>query len=396
MQKTEQMNAKALMIFLNAVLIVDFFRMIIPSSIIVGAIQYVIYIGIALYVCKNIAIIDHFKLRKPVVYVFLLLIFLILLSYAFCSDISQAFGYYIPFVLTRVIPSIYLMNTLNDTLLRYMFLEIKKYRLIWLIYALAGSAWVPANYPNHYSMTYGYNLLLPVCFSMYFFIKYKEIKWGIYGILFIGFMTLFGSRASLLCAIVFFISAYIAVQPQNAHTGKTVRMLILVFLGLIVIINFEQILGILQMLVPNSRTLYLLSNNITFDSGRSEIQDLYLSAIMANPFKFNGLFSDRVYYSKVVHSQFSITNYPHDFLIEILFQYGVPLGIAFLLLFSIKTIKTAHSCLCENQNDDIICLFFALFVSGVVKLFFSASYLTSVEFYLFIGFLIIAPKLKKG
>lgn len=396
MQKIEQMNAKVLIAFLNALLIVDFFRMIIPSSIIVSAIQYIIYIGIALYVCKNIAIIDHFRLSKPVVYFVMLLIFLILFSYAFCSDISQAFGYYIPFVLTRVIPSMYLMSALNDTLLQYMFLEIKKYRLIWLIYALVGSVWVPENYPNHYSMTYGYNLLLPVCFSMYFFIKYKEIKWGVYGISFIGFMTLFGSRASLLCAIVFCILAYIVVQPQNAHTGKTVRMLILVFVSIIVIINFEQIIRILQILVPNSRTLNLLLNNITFDSGRSEIQNLYWSAIKANPFKFNGVFSDRVYYSKMTHAQFSITNYPHDFLIEVLFQYGVPLGISFLLLFSIKTFKTAHSCLCENQNDDIICLFFALFVSGVVKLFFSASYLTSVEFYLFIGFLIIAPKLKKG
>lgn len=385
--KEEIDYAKIFALFLNAVLIVDMLRMVINSSLVVSLVQYVIYIGCAVYVFWQIMICDRFKIDKNLFGLIGISIIIALISYFICPDIVQAYGYYLPFFLTRIIPALYFPIYLNGRKLNITFRYLIKYRFLWIIYALIGMIWVPLHTPNQYSITYGYNLLIPAIVVFYYFIRYRKIKWILYGAVFFALMLLRGSRASALCLLVFIMLAYIMIHKENTDQGKIVRILLLMFIGGIVLLNFKNIALALSSVFPSSRTLALLSSNIKFDSGRSDIQSLYWKAISQHPLKFNGIFSDRIYYSDLTKSGYDMTNYPHNFIVELFYQWGIPLGLLIVIIITggiIKCIWYSN----KMDNSELICFVLIMFVTGFLKLFFSASYLVTVEFYLLIGIII--------
>lgn len=389
MNRREENYAKIFALFLNAVLIVDLIRMLINSMTIVNIVQYGIYIGCAIYIYWQIMSNDKFKMDKTLFGLACIAILIAFISYAICPEVLHTYSYYIPFFLTRIIPALYFTIYINKSKLELTFVYLKKFRLLWLLYAIVGMVWVPlnTNSGNQYSMTYGYNLLIPACIVFYCFIRYMKIKWLLYGIIFFIFMLLRGSRASVLCMLIYIILAYIMIHKENLNTGKLTRVILLFIIVIIVLINFKKIASFLSGIFPSSRTLALLVSNISFDSGRSNIQSLYWKAINAHPFRFNGIFSDRIYYSNLTRSAYDMTNYPHNFVVELFYQWGIPFGIIIFMLIVVGIVKSIWL---SNKfdNAELICFVLIMFVAGFLKLFFSASYLVSVEFYLLVGIII--------
>jgi len=389
MNSREESYAKTFALFLNAILIVDLVRMLIRNMTIVNMTQYGIYIGCAIYIYWQIAFNDRFKIDKSLFGLICSTVFIAFISYAICPEVKQAYSYYISFFLTRIIPALYFTIYIDKKKLVLSFEYLKKYRLLWLLYAIVGMLWIPlhTNSGNQYSMTYGYNLLIPACFVFYCFIKHGEIKWLFYGTVFLLGMLLRGSRASVLCLFVFTILAYVMIHKESINMGKLTRIIILLIVGIIVLMNFKNIVSLLSNTFPSSRTLALLASNINFDSGRSSIQSLYWKSINSHQFRFNGIFSDRIYYSNLTRRVYNMTNYPHNFIVELFYQWGIPLGIIIFILIDVGIIKS----ICYSNridNVELICFVLILFVSGFLKLFFSASYLVSVEFYLLVGTII--------
>lgn len=389
MNRREENYAKIFALFLNAVLIVDLIRMLINSMTIVNIVQYGIYIGCAMYIYWQIAFNDRFKIDKSLFGLVCSTVLIAFISYAICPEVKQAYSYYISFFLTRIIPALYFTIYIDKQKLVLTFEYLKKYRLLWLLYAIVGMLWIPlhTNSWNQYSMTYGYNLLIPACLVVYCFIRYGKIKWFFYGSAFGIFMLLRGSRASVLCLLLFIILAYVMIHKENINMGKLARIIMLLIVGVIVLINFKNIVSLLSDIFPSSRTLALLVSNINFDSGRSNIQSLYWEAINSHPLRFNGIFSDRIYYSNLTRSVYDMTNYPHNFIVELFYQWGIPLGIIIFILIVVGIIKSIWY---SNRidNAELICFILIMFVAGFMKLFFSASYLVSVEFYLLVGIII--------
>jgi|GEM_PF-1347301 len=387
--KREDNYAKIFTLFLNAVLIVDLVRMLINSMTIVNVVQYGIYVGCAIYIYWQIMFNNRFKIDKSLFGLVCVTVLTAFISYAICPEVEQAYSYYFLFLLTRIIPALYLTIYIDKQRLVLTFEYLKKYRLLWLVYAIVGMFWIPlhTNSWNQYSMTYGYNLLIPACLAFYCFIRYAKIKWLFYGSVFGAFMLLRGSRASALCLIVFIILAYVMIHKENINIGKLARIIVLFIVGIIVSMNFKNIVSLLSNIFPSSRTLALLASNINFDSGRSDIQYLYWEAINSHPFRFNGIFSDRIYYSNLTRSVYDMTNYPHNFIVELFYQWGIPLGIIIFMLIVVGIIKSIWY---SNRidNAELICFVLIMFVAGFLKLFFSASYLVSVEFYLLVGIII--------
>lgn len=387
--KREDNYAKVFALFLNAVLIVDLVRMLINNTIIVNMVQYGIYIGCAIYIYWQIMFNNRFKIDKSLFGFICVTLLTAFISYAICPEVEQAYSYYFSFLLTRIIPALYLTIYIDRQRLVLTFEYLKKYRLLWLLYAIVGMLWIPlhTNSWNQYSMTFGYNLLIPACLVFYCFIRYMKIKWLFYGSAFGLFMLLRGSRASVLCLLVFIILAYVMIHKENINMGKLARIIMLFIAGIIILINFKTIVSLLSNIFPSSRTLALLASNINFDSGRSNIQSLYWEAINSHPFHFNGIFSDRIYYSNLTRSVYDMTNYPHNFIVELFYQWGIPLGIIIFVLIIVGIIKSIWY---SNRidNAELICFVLIMFVAGFMKLFFSASYLVSVEFYLLVGIII--------
>ena len=337
---------------------------------------------------------NRFKIDKSLFGLVCVTVLTAFISYVICPEVEQAYSYYFSFILTRIIPALYFTIYIDKQKLVLTFEYLKKYRLLWLLYAIVGILWIPlhTNSWNQYSMTYGYNLLIPACLVFYCFIRYAKIKWLFYGSVFGVFMLLRGSRASVLCLMVFIILAYVMIHKENINKGninkgKLARIIVLLIVGIIVLMNFKNIISLLRNIFPSSRTLVLLASNINFDSGRSNIQSLYWDAINAHPFRVNGIFSDRIYYSNLMRGAYDMTNYPHNFIVELFYQWGIPLGIIVFIVLVVGIIKSIWY---SNKNDDaeLISFILIMFVAGFLKLFFSASYLVSVEFYLLVGIVI--------
>lgn len=388
--------AKIFVLLLNALLVVDLFRMFIGNEIIVSIVQYIIYIGCAIYTYWQIAVYKKFKIDKNLVCFICFLILTILFSFLICPDAKKSYSYYILFVITRSIPALYFTLYLDKEKLKLTFEYLQKYRFIWLLYAVVGIFWIPkhTNSWNQYSITYGYNLLIPTCITVYFFIRDKKIIWIIYTIIFSISILWRGSRGAILCLLVFILLLYIMSYRAEKRVVKLLKITILIGFGIIVMWNFKNVASLLGNFFPNSRTLALLSSNANFDSGRAYIQSLYWREIMLHPFKFNGIFSDRIYYSRVTQEIYDMTNYPHNLVVELFYQWSIPFGI---VIFVVMILGIIRSMLCINKikNNELVCLVLIFFVSGFIKLFFSASYLVSVEFYLLVGIIICAGRINR-
>lgn len=387
--KKQKEFAELFALFINAILLVDLFRMLTNNNVVVSIIQYGIYMTCAIYVYWQIVFSDNLKIDKALFAISFILILITIISYVICPKVIVAYGYFISFGLTRIIPALYFVLYIDKNKLSLTFEYLKKNRLLWALYAIVGMVWIPlhTNNWNQYSMTYGYNLVIPACIAFYCFFKHMKIKWLFYGMTFFIFMLLRGSRASVLCLLIFILLAYVMINRENVNTRKSKKIFVLLVVALIVLINFNHIALLLSKTFPSSRTLALLSSNINFDSGRSDIQSLYWNAIKAHPFTFNGIFTDRVYYSNVTKHAFDMTNYPHELTVELFYQYGIPFGAVILTIIIVGIIKSIRVC-DKYNNSEFTCLFLVLFVTGFIKLFFSASYLVTVEFYMLLGIMI--------
>jgi hypothetical protein len=203
-----------------------------------------------------------------------------------------------------------------------------------------------------------------------------------------------GSRGAILCLLVFIVLIYIMNYKTEKRLKRYLKLMVAIVFGIVAVCNFKNIALILGKFLQNSRTLNLLSSNINFDSGRSHIQALYWNEIMEHPLKFNGIFSDRIYYSKISQEIYDMTNYPHNIIVELFFQWGILLGT---IIFFIMVCGIIRSVICINKikNNELTCIVLIFLVSGFIKLFFSASYLVSIEFYLLVGIVICSQRVNR-
>lgn len=388
--------AKTFTLLLNTLLVVDLFRMLVGSEVIVSIVQYAIYIGCAIYVYWQVAKCKKFKIDKNLFYSICFLIITMSISYLVCPDIKRSYSYYILFVITRSIPALYFTLYLDKNKLKLTFEYMRECRFIWLLYIVVGMFWIPkhTNSWNQYSITYGYNLLIPTCIIIYYLFKEKKIKWIIYTVIFSISMLWRGSRGAILCLLVFIVLIYIMNYKTEKRLKRYLKLMVAIVFGIVAACNFKNIALILGKFLQNSRTLNLLSSNINFDSGRSHIQSLYWNEIMEHPFKFNGIFSDRIYYSKISQEIYDMTNYPHNIIVELFFQWGILLGT---IIFFIMVCGVIRSVICINKikNNELTCIVLIFLVSGFIKLFFSASYLVSIEFYLLVGIIICSQRVNR-
>ena len=299
--------------------------------------------------------------------------------------IIQFYPYFIFSFFLRYIPSIYYMLELRN--FEKLFEAMKKYICIWLLYAIIGIWYVPLHTPNGYSMTFGYNLFFALGFLFVYLYKEKKIHYLVCEIIILGAVVLRGSRGIILCFGVFAVLSLMVEILKKLTIQRSFALLLSSLAVLIAVFNINYILKLASIILPNSRTLMLLSDNLTFDSGRSSIQDIFNYEISKNIFAVRGIFSDRIFFTeKQTGVAYSITNYPHSFICEVFFQYGLLIATVFLLFLLYGTMKSMK--IVRIQSMEIIAIFYMLLSIGVIQLFFSNSYLISYTFFMYIGIMI--------
>lgn len=231
-------------------------------------------------------------------------------------------------------------------------------------------------------MTFSYNLLLPTVFIMLMCIrKYNPIRLIFSGIG--GVLILVGGSRGALLGIVISVIVYVLFFGKFERKKKAIIVVALVVTLILLLVFLNPIVnGLVAFLISRgigSRTLgMILDSSMFIDVSRSNILERVLRNL--NPFG-HGLWGSRVFMSG---------SYPHNLLLEILFDFGIILGsILFTAIINLLVRGL------RNSDDHYSVLLCALIATGFIKLMFSSSYLSGeASFYVLIG--MCANSIKDG
>lgn len=188
-----------------------------------------------------------------------------------------------------------------------------------------------------YNLTFGYSMLMPI---VVFYLEHRRNKNFIYLTLSIAALIevlLAGSRGPMICVGVLFV---IELARNVRYAWVWVLLFICVFLALLVsIIGLDTLLISLQEFLHSigvsSRSLNrLISGTIADENGRDIIWDAAVRAIRRAP-----LFGYGVYGDRPLLYRYHFAGYPHNVLLEIALQFGLPIAIVSIVAILLLSIK---------------------------------------------------------
>lgn len=308
------------------------------------------------------AIIIGFR-RKSMLFFFSYFVALSLMGFtmAFFPDntpfvISQGTRFLLPVVL----PSLLCLLCVKDVIIVEKVIYIVSWIiavlvLVFLISLITGfAAFVD------YNMSFSYACLFPmvVLFS-------RRHIFSVTASLMIFVMVLMvGARGPALYFIIFVF--FDLLQHRSRFTPLLIIAIVAFAFFLPEITNWMSSIGI------NSRTINMYQDDtLASDSGRSSIRSFFINLLLKSPFIGIGLFGDRIYGDYV---------YCHNLFLEILLNFGIPLGSIIIISIFIYVVRTYRHSSVQNRNKII-----AYICALVLPFMTSGSYLIGGEFATFIG-----------
>lgn len=195
------------------------------------------------------------------------------------------------------------------------------------------------------------------------------------------FLFFYGSRGSLFTLLVLALYLiWIGIKRS--------KLILLIICGLIVLIILgpfilDNLFVILKNVGIESRTLEkILSGSFFISNDRIKIYKYLFEIIKENFFLGTGICGDR-FYLPLKFTGLDAT-YAHNLIIEILLDYGVPIGIV-LLLFILTVI---YRYFFGEKNIKKRGLFSVFFVISFLQLMVSRSWLTEQNFFIFFALLL--------
>lgn len=225
-----------------------------------------------------------------------------------------------------------------------------------------------------YSMGLGYACLLPCLVLLYNVIQEKSFISLCFFITILLFIIIYGSRGPLLGIILFFMYCIFIKIKKNKK--NIFLFLVIIIIYAIIYMNYRYIFTEIsdffyKELGIQSRTLTLfLNENIASDSGRDILYQKTWESILQHPFLIRGIAADRIL----------LGTYPHNMILELLYQGGViiaSISIFLLIIFTIITFKNV------NNERDMICIIF--FFASIPGLMISGSFWNNYSFWIWIA-----------
>ena len=224
-----------------------------------------------------------------------------------------------------------------------------------------------------YNMPIGYALLFPT--SVFWLNRRKGAKY--YFFYFIGLceILILGSRGPLLCEFVLFALTFLTdLKSRKEFLKKSLIVILLLFILIHLKMILQLVINLLGVFNVNSRTLIIALeggiSSLTKDSGRSNMQEWVIYILNKNPFIGYGIAGDIPV----------LGFYPHNVFLELLFDFGYPLGTIFIISICAKIIKNIKQPTLEEK-----CNYFLFIACGIVPLFLSDTYLQWPYFWMLIG-----------
>ena len=247
------------------------------------------------------------------------------------------------------------------------------------------------------SMGLSYALLVPVLASLVYMLYYytddiRRIKlilipFFIINIFYLLQLAMFGSRGPLLCIILAILCFFILKLKVNGGIGVNKKnIIIVIFISLIGLFSFLPILLYIHQFLSqydislNFVDKFLrLENGGDMSNGRGSISDLTINAILKSPIWGYGI------------AQFEFNTgevYPHNFILQILYDGGIILGLMIFIPL-IKKIKW----LVDTIQKNFFILIFFLFFSSVPGALFSGDLWNANILWLLFGYLLCKKNL---
>lgn len=189
-------------------------------------------------------------------------------------------------------------------------------------------------------------------------------------------LVIMGTRGPILFLILF-----IAINIlRNSKSSKSILIVLLLgSVATIVLINFREILMWLNAIfenygIRNAAVIKMLDSENLFDlsNGRDALNSSIYEYINKKPLLGYGIYADRTL----------INAYTHFLPTELFVDFGYVLGTVILVAIVVLLIKALNSC---KKSDDSFSFILMLVFLGLVKLFFTGSYLQEPYFWMFLG-----------
>lgn len=220
---------------------------------------------------------------------------------------------------------------------------------------------------NTYETSVGYAAILPQI-AIINGIKQKEKLRRILSVIalvpYLSFVLMFGSRGPLLVFFLYIVYEFIYFEYRAGATKKIIIALVALILATILLLNTGDIINYILKLTGsrgiNSRTLMLLSSDVTHSSGRDEIYQMVLRKIAEHPFSVRGIASD----TEIIMGN----QYVHNIFLELLYQFGVIFGGIACISIIWMWGRSLSFRTFENDPFETICA-----IVSIMQLMFSSS-----------------------
>lgn len=225
------------------------------------------------------------------------------------------------------------------------------------------------------NMSFAYSFLPTAIITLYFTVKRWNWIFLICSVIAVALLIGSGTRGPLICLIAY-IFLYIIT---NLHSKKVLLTSIVSTIVVLLWAKMGNFLGTLMQVKSLFNNLgvserifdFILKNDYFSTQSRDTIFDLTKKAVYENPYIGTGIFGDRVVTGR---------GYAHNFILEILCQFGIIIGVLVLLVFFFLIIRTyIHE---YHLGKDLILIIIPM---GLIKLMFSSSYLEEPYFFLLLG-----------
>ncbi len=234
-----------------------------------------------------------------------------------------------------------------------------------------------------YSLVFGYNVAICAIIGIVLFLLNKKyIDLGIF-IVSVVMILLQGSRGALLCIVlaIALIEIYKWKALKHVSSKKYYAVLITLTITIIALVLGWSVINrimikALSALHINSRSInMLLEGSLADENGRDRIR-----AVSINMIRDGGVFGYGFYGDRFVIGQRWSYGYPHNLLLEVLIQFGVPLGSIILIIFVWSIVRMGLSI-----TDTSWQFLFVVLLSSNAKLLLSDSFWYYWPFWAFLA-----------
>lgn len=273
------------------------------------------------------------------------------------------------------------IEELFEVIKKFVFIDFGYLILFQFIPAYISGGWTDVGYDGamvmrNYSLSFGYNMLLPAMCFLYFFLKSRKKAYLVFSFVCVVLIFTNGSRGALLMLALFIGMMGISnIIDSHKVSYKVLKICLITMLVLIFWLFGEAILyeiaSILQNSGIQSRSLDLfLSGDISDNTGRDLIWAASVKGILEGGFFGNGIFGDRPFVFPLHYAAYS-----HNIILEIVCSFGV-IGIILCIFLIIGIIRMIFFCRDTKTRE-----LFIIFTSIAAQLFLSLSFWYVWEFW---------------